>query len=182
MHEPLADLRRLRRRFGVPATADGCRAARAVGSTAPVVLQVDISFPVAAGLSAADTRTGTRRLSRSRSVSRRFGRLRSPVSVAAYALQRENLGFQVIIYEARASVGGRVRSSTREFIPRRTIEPGAEPIGSNHHLWLDLALGVRARIDADHAHRTVRQAKALSSPRRRGQKAGGRPKPDSYIH
>ena len=55
---------------------------------------------------------------------------------AAYALQRS--GFQVIIYEARASVGGRV-SSTRELIPGRTIERGAELIGSNHHLWLDLA-------------------------------------------
>src|SRR5205823_8727782 len=52
---------------------------------------------------------------------------------AAYELSR--FGYQVTVYEARERIGGRVESS-RDLIPKRTVERGAELIGSNHPLWL----------------------------------------------
>jgi monoamine oxidase len=52
---------------------------------------------------------------------------------SAYELSR--FGYKVEVYEARDRVGGRVDSS-HKFIPKRTVERGAELIGSNHPLWL----------------------------------------------
>jgi monoamine oxidase len=40
----------------------------------------------------------------------------------------------VLVYEARETVGGRVRS-IKDFIPGKTVEGGGELIGSNHPLW-----------------------------------------------
>lgn len=45
---------------------------------------------------------------------------------------------QVTVLEAGDRVGGRVLSS-RTFVPGRVIEAGAELIGANHPMWLDLA-------------------------------------------
>jgi len=52
---------------------------------------------------------------------------------AAYELSR--FGYDVTVYEARDRVGGRVQSSDT-FILGKTVERGAELIGSNHPLWL----------------------------------------------
>ena len=51
---------------------------------------------------------------------------------AAFELSR--LGYTVTVYEARNRVGGRVESN-HQFSPRKTVERGAELIGSNHPLW-----------------------------------------------
>ena len=51
---------------------------------------------------------------------------------AAYELQ--GLGYDVTVYEARDRVGGRVHS-LKKFIRGKTVEGGAELIGSNHPLW-----------------------------------------------
>jgi monoamine oxidase len=52
---------------------------------------------------------------------------------AAYELSQ--VGYKVTVFEARKRVGGRVESS-RRFVTNRTVERGAELIGSNHPLWL----------------------------------------------
>lgn len=51
---------------------------------------------------------------------------------AAYELK--GLGYDVTVYEARDRVGGRVHSLS-SFINGKTVEGGAELIGSNHPLW-----------------------------------------------
>jgi monoamine oxidase len=51
---------------------------------------------------------------------------------AAYELV--TVGFDVVVYEARRSVGGRVLTFDN-FVPGRFIEGGAELIGSNHPTW-----------------------------------------------
>jgi monoamine oxidase len=52
---------------------------------------------------------------------------------AAYELSQ--FDYEVTVYEARNRIGGRVESN-HKFIPKRTVERGAELIGSNHPLWL----------------------------------------------
>ena len=47
-----------------------------------------------------------------------------------------NIGFNVIVYEANDRIGGRVHSINKNGI---YIEEGGEFIGLNHHLWLALA-------------------------------------------
>lgn len=47
-------------------------------------------------------------------------------------------GFTVTLFEANDRLGGRVWSR-RDLVPGKTIEAGAELIGSNHPLWLRLA-------------------------------------------
>jgi len=49
-----------------------------------------------------------------------------------------NLNCRVMLFEARDTLAGRVRS-TKSFISGRILEEGAELIGSNHPVWLDLA-------------------------------------------
>jgi len=51
---------------------------------------------------------------------------------AAFELQ--NLGYKVVVVEARDQVGGRVRTSD-QFAPGKKTEEGGELIGSNHPLW-----------------------------------------------
>src|SRR5262245_8308178 len=48
------------------------------------------------------------------------------------------LGFEVVLYDAVGAPGGRVRSS-RDVVPGRIIEEGAELIGLNHPVWIRLA-------------------------------------------
>jgi len=55
---------------------------------------------------------------------------------AAKALQ--NLQATVTVFEARQQLGGRVQTNDT-FIPGRLVETGAELIGANHPLWLQLA-------------------------------------------
>lgn len=55
---------------------------------------------------------------------------------AARALQ--NLQATVTVFEARQELGGRVQTNTT-FLPGRLVETGAELIGANHPLWLQLA-------------------------------------------
>jgi monoamine oxidase len=55
---------------------------------------------------------------------------------AAYELHA--LGYEAVLYEARDRVGGRVHS-LRDFILGKTVEGGAELIGSNHPLWCSYA-------------------------------------------
>jgi monoamine oxidase len=52
---------------------------------------------------------------------------------AAYELSR--FGYYVTVFETRDRLGGRVESSDK-FILGKTVERGAELIGSNHALWL----------------------------------------------
>ena len=47
-------------------------------------------------------------------------------------------GMAVTLIEPRAVVGGRV-SSTRELVPGRILEAGAELIGTNHPMWMEFA-------------------------------------------
>src|SRR5437867_1791473 len=42
------------------------------------------------------------------------------------------------VFEARRTYGGRVQSD-RSFLPGRVIEMGAELIGLNHPMWINLA-------------------------------------------
>jgi monoamine oxidase len=51
---------------------------------------------------------------------------------AAYELH--GLGYEIIVYEARDRVGGRVESLSK-FADGKTAEGGGELIGSNHPLW-----------------------------------------------
>jgi monoamine oxidase len=61
----------------------------------------------------------------------------------ACAYELMHAGHDVRVLEATNRVGGRVMSwnkrSNSEFIPGRTVEAGAELIGSNHALWLAYA-------------------------------------------
>jgi monoamine oxidase len=53
----------------------------------------------------------------------------------ACAYELQNAGYDVSVLEAQNRVGGRVRSSN-DFVKGRTIEVGAELIGSNHPTWM----------------------------------------------
>jgi monoamine oxidase len=55
---------------------------------------------------------------------------------AAYELW--SAGYDVTVLEARNRVGGRVLTM-HDFVPARTVERGAEFIGSNHPLWVGYA-------------------------------------------
>jgi monoamine oxidase len=54
-------------------------------------------------------------------------------------------GAAVTVYEATLHVGGRVHTDT-SFVPRKTVEAGAELIGENHPLWWILADRFRLRL------------------------------------
>jgi monoamine oxidase len=56
-------------------------------------------------------------------------------------------GCQVTILEARDRIGGRVHS-LRDFAREQTIEAGAELIGTNHQLWMKLAIQFGLSFDA----------------------------------
>jgi monoamine oxidase len=56
-------------------------------------------------------------------------------------------GWQVTVLEARDRVGGRVHS-LRDFACEQTIEGGAELIGTNHQLWMKLAIQFGLSFDA----------------------------------
>lgn len=47
-------------------------------------------------------------------------------------------GVQVGLFESNSRLGGRVRTD-RDFIAGRTVEAGAELIGANHPMWIELA-------------------------------------------
>ncbi len=63
--------------------------------------------------------------------------------MAAWWLGQIEKGIEVVVFEAGADVGGRVRSA-ENFTKGRIIEFGAELVGANHPVWLGLAkeLGV----------------------------------------
>lgn len=56
----------------------------------------------------------------------------------AAALALQNLQAVVTVFEARPALGGRVQTRGG-LLPGRLLETGAELIGSNHPVWLDLA-------------------------------------------
>lgn len=65
--------------------------------------------------------------------------------------------FDVTVFEARERVGGRVRTD-RSMVPGKVVEAGAELIGENHSLWIQLAKRFGLHLepistDADYARR-----------------------------
>src|SRR4051812_9225975 len=47
-------------------------------------------------------------------------------------------GAQVTVFEATDRVGGRVETD-RSFVPGKVVEAGAELIGENHPMWIEIA-------------------------------------------
>jgi monoamine oxidase len=64
--------------------------------------------------------------------------------MAAWSLCQAYKGIEVVVFEARAEVGGRVWSNEDFTKGPRTIEFGAELVGANHPAWIEIArtLGV----------------------------------------
>lgn len=73
--------------------------------------------------------------------------------MAAWSLCQKANGIEVVVFEARAEVGGRVRSDEK-FTKGRIIDFGAELVGANHPTWLTLArelgIGLMTRTGDDH--------------------------------
>jgi monoamine oxidase len=73
--------------------------------------------------------------------------------MAAWWLCQREEEIEVVVFEARAEVGGRVRSD-ETFTQGRIIEFGAELVGANHPVWLglarDLGVGLMTRTGENH--------------------------------
>jgi monoamine oxidase len=50
----------------------------------------------------------------------------------------ESAGAQVVVFEASERIGGRVETD-RDLVPGKVVEAGAELIGENHPMWIELA-------------------------------------------
>ena len=74
--------------------------------------------------------------------------------MAAWSLCEIYSGIEVVVFEARAEVGGRVWSNEGFTNGTRTIEFGAELVGANHPTWIklarDLGVGLITRTGEDH--------------------------------
>jgi monoamine oxidase len=65
---------------------------------------------------------------------RRIAVIGAGLSGLAAAYELNGLGYEVLVFEARSRVGGRVES-VQDFANGKTVEGGGELIGSNHALW-----------------------------------------------
>jgi monoamine oxidase len=64
----------------------------------------------------------------------------------AAAWYLDQCGVDTVVYEARSQVGGRVLTNS-SFVSGKVVEAGAELIGENHPLWIELADRFRLRLE-----------------------------------
>ncbi len=64
----------------------------------------------------------------------------------AAAWYLDQCGVDTVVYEARSQVGGRV-STSNSFVTGKVVEVGAELIGENHPLWIELADRFQLRLE-----------------------------------
>jgi monoamine oxidase len=136
---------RLARRFG-PAVANSSRRdvlkATAAASAGVLLSSCGLSSVLGGG---------------SASKKRRVVVIGAGLAGLAAAHELTSAGYEVVVLESRARVGGRVLSFT-DMVPGKIVEGGGELIGSNHATWISYA--AQFKLDL----RQIEEDKTLESP------------------